>query len=249
MSHIQDRLKSLSKAFRTFDTKEASFGSGHGETSIASSVSAGSHETEGSGGSQASEASHESPSERSLSEQSAESELSERSAYYKRKGLHQGMSLRTRTHNDPSVVTPEQQSQLPINSTPKKAKPKSKMFWIVLIVLGLLILFGVVLYLLYKKRKRAQEDGNTTKTKKISDPKRQTIRAERHVRFGKSSVVEPDVSDPFSQIDAIGAKVNRPTPVILLPEDEDPRQKSTKAGGDEHGGDGADGADPDIVPF
>jgi hypothetical protein len=246
MSHIQDRLKSLSKAFRTFDTKEASFnGAGRRESSIPSSVSvesaesAGSHETGGSGGSAESAGSQASEaSERSVSE------LSERSAHYKRNGLHQGVSLRTRTHNDPSVVGPDQVASLPTN-TPKKTKSKSKMFLIVLIVLGLLILFGVVLYLLYKKRKRAQEDG-TEKSKKSKKPNAKKPATRRQVRFGPSSVIEADtevsdVPDPFQQIDAIGAKVNRPTPVILPPEEEKDQRDQR--------GDGGDGGDQDIVPF
>ncbi len=135
MSHIQDRLKSISKAFQKFDTKEASFsGSESGSASeagsqasesIASSMSRASDGSQASNGSRVSAKHAQSPD----------------------------------NHHPLESQSVPVQPQVQIQNKPPKTK-SSKLVWIVLIVIVLLVIFGLVLYHLYKKRK---QNGSSTK--------------------------------------------------------------------------------------
>lgn len=204
MSHIQDRLQSLKKAFQNFDTKEASFSDG------------GSHSGE-STGSQTSESIASSRSAGSAA--SAESLASSGTGHIKTRPMAPLAPVNTEHPLEHS-----QPEQPPVATTTPKKK-SSKLFWIVLIVIVLLVIFGLVLYHLYKKRK--QNGPNKAKPKEGEKKKKQ-------VRFGPSVNVNDDrpnaTPDPFEQIDIVHSKVNPPRPVIRPPaptiEEEDGQEQA-----------------------
>ena len=141
MSQIQDKLKSISKAFRQFDTKQASFQPK--SVPSAQSVSSAASESGQSVESDPSSASERSPVRRS----------------------HVPPSSPVSPYEEPVPSSPN----APTPPAAKK-KRGFWIVVIVLIVIVLLVIFGLILYKNYKKRKQAKDDEAKKKSGKTRTP-------------------------------------------------------------------------------
>ena len=206
MSYIQDRLRSISTALKNFDRQEASFSDAGSDLASQASESV-------------SMAASDAQSEMSGTSNQVEVSRGSRSVESKQAPDN---SLASLVAGQPSDPAPQ----------PTPAKKKS-MIWIVVIVVVLLIAFGIILYVIYKKRKQAQNGDNKKEKPKKFDP---TAMSRRPARSS---------NDPFSQIDAL----DRPKQARRTSHDEDFVESVAIPGGQPPIAPHPEPEDDDIVPL